>query len=40
MTGQTILILGGGVGGQTAAHELSRRLGREHRVVMVDRRRE
>lgn len=37
MAGKTILILGGGVGGLVAANELRRRLGREHRIVMVDR---
>lgn len=36
--GKTILILGGGVGGLVTANELRRRLGREHRVVLVDRR--
>src|SRR3990172_11875583 len=37
MAGKTVLILGGGVGGLVAANELRRRLGREHRIVMVDR---
>ena len=37
MTGKTILILGGGVGGLVAAHGLRQRLGREHRVVLVDK---
>ena len=34
---QTILVLGGGVGGLVAAHELRRLLPREHRVILVDR---
>lgn len=37
MAGKTILILGGGVGGLTAANELRRRLGTEHRVVLIDK---
>ncbi|TAK24132.1 MAG: NAD(P)/FAD-dependent oxidoreductase [Chloroflexota bacterium] len=37
MAGQTVVVLGGGVGGLTAANSLRRRLGREHRVVLVDR---
>src|SRR3990172_8634285 len=37
MVGRTVLILGGGIGGVVAANELRRRLGREHRVVVVDR---
>jgi sulfide:quinone oxidoreductase len=32
------LILGGGFGGLTVAHELAQRLGREHDVVVIDRR--
>ena len=35
--GQTVLILGGGVGGLVAANELRKALPREHRVVLVDR---
>lgn len=38
MAGKTILILGGGVGGLTAANELRRQLGSAHRVVLVDKR--
>lgn len=38
MAGKTILILGGGVGGLTAANELRQRLGPEHRIVLVDKR--
>lgn len=34
---KTILILGGGVGGQVAANELRRRLPREHRVTIIER---
>ncbi len=37
MSGKTILILGGGVGGYTAATELRARLPRAHRVIVVDR---
>src|SRR5574337_90729 len=32
-----ILILGGGIGGVVAANDLRRRLGRRHRIVVVDR---
>lgn len=34
---QTVLILGGGVGGLVAANELRKSLPKEHRVVLVDR---
>jgi len=37
MRDQTILILGGGIGGVVAANRLRKRLGRHHRVVLVDR---
>ena len=37
MAGKTTVILGGGVGGLVTANELRKRLGREHRVVLVDR---
>lgn len=37
MEGKTILILGAGVGGLVAANELRRRLGKEHRVVLVEK---
>ena len=37
MSGKTILILGGGVGGLTAANELRRLLPGEHRVVLVEK---
>ncbi len=37
---QTILILGGGVGGLVAAVELRKKLPKKHRVVLVDRERE
>lgn len=37
MAGKTVLILGGGVGGMTAANRLSRRLGDAHQVRMVER---
>src|SRR3989304_601183 len=35
--GQTVLILGGGVGGLVAANELRKALPKEHRVVLVER---
>lgn len=37
MAGKTTVILGGGVGGLVTANELRKRLGKEHRVVIVDR---
>lgn len=37
MSGQTVLILGGGVGGVVAANRLRKELDRCHRVVLVDR---
>lgn len=37
MEEKTILILGGGIGGVVAANRLRKRLGRQHRVVLVDR---
>ena len=37
MKQQTVLILGGGIGGVVAANRLRKRLGRQHRVVLVDR---
>jgi sulfide:quinone oxidoreductase len=38
MTGKTVLVLGGGVGGIVAANALRQRLAAEHRVVLVDKR--
>ena len=35
--GKTILVLGGGIGGVVAARRLRKLLGREHRVVLVER---
>ena len=32
-----IVVVGGGIGGLVAARELRRRLGRTHRVVLVDK---
>lgn len=40
MSGKTILILGGGVGGIVTANALRQQLGAEHRIVIVDRRAE
>ena len=37
MAGKTIVVLGGGVGGLVASNELRKRLGREHRIVLVDK---
>jgi sulfide:quinone oxidoreductase len=37
MSGKTIVILGGGVGGLVAANELRKRLPKLHRIVVVDR---
>jgi len=37
MTGQTIVLLGGGVGGRVAANELRRLLPSHHRVVVVEK---
>ena len=37
MGGQTVLVLGGGIGGVVAANALRRRLDRRHRIVVVDR---
>jgi sulfide:quinone oxidoreductase len=37
MNGQTIVILGGGVGGLVTANELARRLPSPHRIVLVER---
>jgi sulfide:quinone oxidoreductase len=40
MSGKTVLILGGGVGGLVAADRLRRALPREHRVVLIERERQ
>ncbi len=40
MTGKTILILGGGVGGIVTANALRKQLGVEHRVIVADKRAE
>jgi sulfide:quinone oxidoreductase len=40
MTGKTTLILGGGVGGIVTANALREQLGKEHRIVVVDKRAE
>lgn len=37
MSGKTILILGGGVGGLVTANELRRQLSRDHRIQVIDR---
>lgn len=39
MPDKTILILGGGIGGHVAANRLRRLLGKQHRIVLVDRER-
>lgn len=40
MPGKTILILGGGIGGHVAANVLRKQIAREHRVILVDRKRD
>lgn len=40
MDGRTVVVLGGGVGGVTAANELRDLLGREHRVILIERQRD
>ena len=37
MAGKTVLVLGGGVGGLTAANALRKRLDPSHKVVLVDK---
>jgi nucleoside-diphosphate-sugar epimerase len=37
---KTILILGGGIGGHVAANVLRKQIAREHRVILVDRKRD
>jgi sulfide:quinone oxidoreductase len=37
MAGKTVVVLGAGIGGLVAANELRRRLGREHRIIVIDR---
>ena len=37
MPGKTVVILGGGVGGLVTANELRKLLGKDHRVVLVDK---
>jgi len=37
VAGETIVILGGGVGGLVASNTLRKKLGREHRIVLVDK---
>lgn len=37
MSGKTVLILGGGMGGVTAANELRQHLSRDHRVVLAEK---
>jgi sulfide:quinone oxidoreductase len=36
-SGQTVVVLGGGVGGLAAANHLRRRLDRHHQVILVNR---
>jgi sulfide:quinone oxidoreductase len=40
VAGKTILILGGGIGGHVAANVLRKHIASEHRVILVDRKRE
>ncbi|MFA5809513.1 MAG: FAD-dependent oxidoreductase [Thermoleophilia bacterium] len=37
MAGKTVIVLGGGIGGLVAANKLHHLLGRDHRVIVVDR---
>ncbi|MBI4827115.1 MAG: NAD(P)/FAD-dependent oxidoreductase [Nitrospirae bacterium] len=37
---KTIVVLGGGVGGLTTANDLRKKLGKEHRIIIVDKNRE
>ena len=37
MTNKTVVVLGGGVGGLTVANDLRRRLGRQHKILVVDK---
>ena len=36
-SGQTVLVLGGGIGGVVTANRLRKHLGRRHRIVLVNR---
>ena len=36
-TGKTIVVLGGGIGGVVAVHELSKRLMREHKIILIEK---
>ncbi len=40
VTGKTIVVLGGGVGGLATANDLRKRLGKEHKIIVVDKSRE
>src|SRR3989304_3542058 len=37
MNGKTVLILGGGTGGLVAANELRGKLGKEHKIILIDK---
>src|SRR3990170_573430 len=37
---KTILILGGGVGGVVTANELRKKIGKEHKIIVIDKERE
>ena len=37
---QTIIVLGGGIGGVVSAVELRKKLAKEHRIILIDRERE
>gem|GEM_PF-3059007 len=37
---KSVLILGGGIGGVAAANALSKKLGKDHNIVLVDKKRD
>src|SRR3990167_1333921 len=36
--GKTIVVMGGGIGGVVAAHELAKRLMRQHKIILIEKR--
>jgi len=40
MTERTICVLGGGIGGHVAANVLRKHIARDHRIILIDRKRE